>query len=178
MITRLVRNSSTFFCYLFLNLLRQDFHHCGLEPNDNVVNWGNRVEVLTCQLDNLAEYASSSSFFLWVGFTSSLASLLSLNTGSEKVRSRLAEHANDLLSLGADGFRLDAAKSKGLNEIESWPWRPDVETLLGIAASDIANITSRLTSSKILYYTSETVFGGAVTPNEYTVIGESSVHPW
>ena len=35
------------------------------------------------------------------------------------MRSRLAEHANDLLSLGADGFRLDAAKSKGLNEIES-----------------------------------------------------------
>jgi len=38
------------------------------------------------------------------------------------VRSRLAEYANDLLSLGVDGFRLDAAKH--------------------IAAADIANITN------------------------------------
>lgn len=35
----------------------QDFHHCGLEPNDEIVNYDNRLEVQTCQLDNLAEYA-------------------------------------------------------------------------------------------------------------------------
>ena len=37
----------------------QDFHHCGLTPNDVIVDWDNRVEVLTCQLDGLAEYVSS-----------------------------------------------------------------------------------------------------------------------
>ena len=34
----------------------------------------------------------------------------SLATETEYVRSRLAEYANDLLSLGIDGLRLDAAK--------------------------------------------------------------------
>lgn len=34
----------------------------------------------------------------------------SLATETEYVRSRLAQYANDLLSLGVDGFRLDAAK--------------------------------------------------------------------
>ena len=26
----------------------QDFHHCGLEPNDDILNWDNAVEVYTC----------------------------------------------------------------------------------------------------------------------------------
>ena len=34
----------------------QDFHYCGLEPNNNIVNWDNSVEVYTCQLDGLAEW--------------------------------------------------------------------------------------------------------------------------
>lgn len=38
----------------------QDFHHCGLEPNDNIVNYDNAVEVQTCQLDGLAECDFSS----------------------------------------------------------------------------------------------------------------------
>ncbi len=33
-----------------------DFHHCGLEPNDDIVNYGNAQEVWTCQLVGLAEY--------------------------------------------------------------------------------------------------------------------------
>ena len=33
----------------------QDFHHCGLEPNDDIVNYDNRLEVQTCQLVSLAE---------------------------------------------------------------------------------------------------------------------------
>jgi hypothetical protein len=40
-------------------VIRQDFHHCGLTPNDVIVDWDNRVEVLTCQLEGLAEYVSS-----------------------------------------------------------------------------------------------------------------------
>lgn len=33
----------------------QDFHYCGLEPNNNIVNYNNRLEVQTCQLLGLAE---------------------------------------------------------------------------------------------------------------------------
>ena len=33
----------------------QDFHHCGLEPGDDIVNYDSRVEVQTCELVNLAE---------------------------------------------------------------------------------------------------------------------------
>lgn len=36
----------------------QDFHHCGLEPNDDIVNYDNAVEVQTCQLEGLAECVS------------------------------------------------------------------------------------------------------------------------
>ena len=32
-----------------------NFHYCGLEPDNNIVNWDNEVEVWTCQLDGLAE---------------------------------------------------------------------------------------------------------------------------
>lgn len=153
----------------------QDFHYCGLEPGNNIVNYDNRLEVQTCQLDNLAEYASTNFFFLgWLLNLTWFAS--SLGTDTEYVRSRLAEYANDLLSLGVDGFRLDAAKSKGLNKIKSW-W-PYVESLLDIAATDIANITSRFSSSKI-YITQEVIFGAGqpILPSEYVGIGEFSVHP-
>lgn len=33
----------------------QDFHHCGLESGDDIVNYSNREEVQTCELVNLAE---------------------------------------------------------------------------------------------------------------------------
>ena len=33
----------------------QDFHYCGLEPYDDINNYGNRQEVQTCELVNLAE---------------------------------------------------------------------------------------------------------------------------
>ena len=60
----------------------------------------------------------------WMGLQSDFCSLLftspvltilvfeSLATNTEYVRTRLAEYANDLISLGVDGLRLDAAKSK------------------------------------------------------------------
>jgi glycosidase len=34
----------------------------------------------------------------------------SLNTESPSVRAKIAGHANDLISLGVDGLRVDAAK--------------------------------------------------------------------
>lgn len=33
----------------------QDFHHCGLESGDDIVNYDNAQEVQTCELVNLAE---------------------------------------------------------------------------------------------------------------------------
>ena len=32
-----------------------DFHYCGLEPNNAIVNYNNRAEVQTCELVGLAE---------------------------------------------------------------------------------------------------------------------------
>ncbi|KAI0028576.1 glycoside hydrolase superfamily [Vararia minispora EC-137] len=75
----------------------QDFHHCGLEPGDDIVNYNNALEVQTCELVNLAD----------------------LDTGAEYVRSRLAEYVNDLLSLDVDGLRLDAAKHISVEDLSN-----------------------------------------------------------
>ncbi|PPR08271.1 hypothetical protein CVT24_001111 [Panaeolus cyanescens] len=108
----------------------QDIHHCGLEPGDDIVNFSNREEVQTCELENLADLA----------------------TETEYVRGRLAEYGNDLLSLGVDGFRLDAAKH--------------------IASSDIANILSRLNGHP--YITQEVINGDddVVLASEYVPNGD------
>ncbi|KAI9456014.1 glycoside hydrolase [Lactarius psammicola] len=73
----------------------QDFHHCGLEPNDNIVNYDNEAEVWTCQLEGLADLATDTDY----------------------VRQRLAAYTNDLISLGVDGLRLDASKHIDPNDI-------------------------------------------------------------
>ncbi|KII86244.1 glycoside hydrolase family 13 protein [Plicaturopsis crispa FD-325 SS-3] len=101
-----------------------------LESGDDIVNYDNRVEVQTCELVNLADLA----------------------TDTEYVRGRLATYANDLLSLGVDGFRLDAAKH--------------------IPATDISNILGRLTSSP--YITQEVIWGSGepIQPSEYVSNGD------
>jgi hypothetical protein len=45
----------------------QDFHYCGLEPDNDIVNYDNRVEVQTCQLDGLAEYVFLGSLLYYQG---------------------------------------------------------------------------------------------------------------
>ncbi|GJE98243.1 glycoside hydrolase family 13 protein [Phanerochaete sordida] len=120
---------SSFQHYVYPGIYQyQDFHHCGLEPGDDIVNYFDAVEVQTCELVNLAD----------------------LFTETEYVRSRLAEYANDLLSLGVDGLRLDAAKH--------------------INANDIANITSRFTRTP--YLTQEVICGQGepIQPNQYVYI--------
>jgi hypothetical protein len=122
----------------------QDFHHCGLEPNDNIVDYNNAVEVWTCQLDGLAEYASSLAFDAIHLFRCFLP-CDSLATETEYVRQRLAAYANDLISLGVDGLRLDASKRTLLNSMRievanSWVISLDINP------DDIANILSRLTT--------------------------------
>ncbi|NUT36163.1 MAG: hypothetical protein HOV79_24155 [Hamadaea sp.] len=61
-----------------------DFHHCG----HAIADYTNRDEVQTCELVGLADLATERA----------------------PVRDRLAAYLNDLLSLGVDGFRIDAAK--------------------------------------------------------------------
>ncbi|KAA2256106.1 ATPase [Solihabitans fulvus] len=110
----------------------QDFHHCGRNGNDDIVNYDDRYEVQNCQLVHLAD----------------------LDTGSDHVRDRIAGYLNDLLSLGVDGFRIDAAKH--------------------IAAADIAAIEAKL--SRPPYIVQEVIPGPGqpIQPTEYT--GNGDVH--
>lgn len=82
-----------------------------------------------------------------------LVGLADLDTGEDYVRGRIAGYLNDLLSLGVDGFRIDAAKH--------------------MPAADLANIKSRLTSSGA-YWKQEAIYGAgeAVSPSEYTGTGD------
>ncbi|KAF5379275.1 hypothetical protein D9757_010696 [Collybiopsis confluens] len=107
----------------------QDFHMCGLEPGNAIVDWDNEQEVWTCELENLADLATDTTY----------------------VRGRLAEYANDLMSLGIDGLRLDAAKC--------------------IPPADLEAIFAQFTKKP--YLTQEVTFGAGepVTPELYTGIG-------
>ncbi|MET9498912.1 carbohydrate-binding module family 20 domain-containing protein [Streptomyces sp. NPDC006552] len=82
-----------------------------------------------------------------------MGGLPDLDTGEEHVRATLAGYLNDLLALGVDGFRVDAAKH--------------------IAVEDLANIKARLTNPDA-YLKLETIgaAGEAVQPTEYTGVGD------
>ncbi len=74
-----------------------------------------------------------------------LVGLADLDTGEEYVRKTIAGYMNDLLTLGVDGFRVDAAKH--------------------IPAADLADIKSRLTNPSA-YWKQEVIYGAgeAVQP--------------
>ncbi|MFD4757714.1 carbohydrate-binding module family 20 domain-containing protein [Streptomyces sp. NPDC058439] len=82
-----------------------------------------------------------------------LVGLADLDTGEEYVRGRIAAYLDDLLSLGVDGFRIDAAKH--------------------MPATDLANIKSRLSKPNV-YWKQEAIYGAgeAVQPDEYTGTGD------
>ncbi|MFH8660573.1 alpha-amylase family protein [Streptomyces afghaniensis] len=82
-----------------------------------------------------------------------LVGLADLDTGEDYVRRAIAGHMNDLLSLGVDGFRIDAAKH--------------------MDAADLANIKSRLSNPNV-YWKQEVIYGSgeAVQPTEYTGNGD------
>ncbi|MBT2441479.1 alpha amylase C-terminal domain-containing protein [Streptomyces sp. ISL-36] len=82
-----------------------------------------------------------------------LVGLPDLDTGEDWVRGRIAAYMNDLLTLGVDGFRVDAAKH--------------------MPAADLANIKSRLTNPGV-YWKQEAIFGAgeAVSPSEYLGNGD------
>ncbi|MFI8503341.1 carbohydrate-binding module family 20 domain-containing protein [Streptomyces sp. NPDC085524] len=82
-----------------------------------------------------------------------LVQLADLDTGEEYVRGRIAGYLNDLLSLGVDGLRIDAAKH--------------------MPAADLANIKSRLANPSV-YWKQEAIHGAgeAVSPSEYLGNGD------
>ncbi|KAI9162903.1 putative alpha-amylase protein [Paramyrothecium foliicola] len=82
-----------------------------------------------------------------------LVSLADLDTAEEYPRRAISGYLNDLLSLGVDAFRIDAAKH--------------------IATEDLANIKSRL-SNRSVYWKQEVIYGAgeAVQPTEYTSNGD------
>jgi alpha-amylase len=107
-----------------------DFHHCGRNGNDDIVNWGDRWEVQNCELVDLSD----------------------LKTESQYVREKLAGYLNDLLSLGVDGFRVDAAKH--------------------MPVGDLSAIFGMLSRHPYIYQ--EVIEGGPgeISPTEYTGTGD------
>jgi len=75
----------------------KDFHHCGRNGNDNIVNYNDLYELQNCMLVGLADLATETPY----------------------VRNRLAEYLNHLLDLGIDGFRIDAAKHIPATDIKA-----------------------------------------------------------
>ncbi|QGV80956.1 carbohydrate-binding module family 20 domain-containing protein [Streptomyces ficellus] len=96
-----------------------------------ITNYQDRVNVQHCELVGLAD----------------------LDTGEEYVRSKIAGYMNDLLSLGVDGFRIDAAKH--------------------MPAADLAAIKAKLTNPGV-YWKQEAIHGAgeAVSPSEYLGNGD------
>ncbi|MFJ7627230.1 carbohydrate-binding module family 20 domain-containing protein [Streptomyces sp. NPDC097595] len=96
-----------------------------------ISNYGDRANVQNCELVGLAD----------------------LDTGEDYVRGKIAGYLNDLLSLGVDGFRIDAAKH--------------------MPAGDLAAIKSRLSNPGV-YWKQEAIYGAgeAVSPDEYTGNGD------
>lgn len=105
-----------------------DFDNCTTQIGNN---YGDRGNVQNCELVGLAD----------------------LDTGEDYVRGKIAGYLNDLLSLGVDGFRIDAAKH--------------------MAAADLSNIKSRLTNPNV-YWKHEAIHGAgeAVSPSEYLGSGD------
>ncbi|MER8182683.1 carbohydrate-binding module family 20 domain-containing protein [Kitasatospora sp. NPDC094015] len=105
----------------------QDFHSC----RTAISNYADRGNVQNCELVNLSD----------------------LDTGSAYVRQTIANYLSDLLSLGVDGFRIDAAKH--------------------IAAADLSAIKAR-TSNPNAYWVQEVIYGAGepIQPAEYTGTGD------
>ncbi len=102
-----------------------DFHNCTSD-----INYGNRWEVQNCDLVGLND----------------------LKTESDYVRGKIADYMNDLISLGVDGFRIDASKH--------------------MPAGDIDNIKSRLNGNPYIYQEVIGASGEPVQPGEYTFVGD------
>jgi alpha-amylase len=107
-----------------------DFHHCGRNGNDDIVNWQDRWELQNCELVDLAD----------------------LDTASSSVRGKLTGYLDDLISLGVDGFRIDAAKH--------------------MPATDVAAILGPATGDPYVYSEVIEDSGGAPALEEYAGFGD------
>lgn len=107
-----------------------DFHHCGRNGTDDIANWSDRWETQNCELVDLSDLATEASY----------------------VRGKLTGYLNDLVALGVDGFRVDAAKH--------------------LPAADLSAIVGPVTGDPYVY--SEVIEGGSgePTPEEYAGIGD------
>ncbi len=107
-----------------------DFHHCGRNGNDDIRSWTDRWEVQNCELVDLSDLATESAY----------------------VRGRLTAYLNDLVSLGVDGFRVDAAKH--------------------VPHADLQAILGGLTGTPYIYH--EVIEGGPgeISPTEYVSSGD------
>jgi len=113
-----------------------DFHHCGVGPADDITSYRDAYQVQSCELSNLADLA----------------------TGTAHVQDGIVAYLKDLLSLGVDGFRIDAAKH--------------------IPAEDLAAVVGRLPAGTRIV--SEVIRGSGepVTPERYTAIGDVLEFAW
>ncbi|VUD56378.1 Alpha-amylase [Thalassocella blandensis] len=102
-----------------------DFHNC-----TTGIDYSNAWQVQNCDLVGLNDLATESDY----------------------VRGKIADYLNDLISLGVDGFRIDAAKH--------------------MPAEDVANIVNRLNGSPFIFQ--EVIYNGgeAVTPQPYLSNGK------
>src|SRR5262245_44405983 len=107
-----------------------DFHHCGRNGTDDISSWTDRWEVQNCELVDLSDLATETSY----------------------VRGKLAAYLNDLISLGVDGFRVDAAKH--------------------MPVADLQAVYSQLTGSPSLYQAAIEGGTGEISPTEYVGIGD------
>ena len=123
-------SSYTHYAYPAVAYGNDDFHHCGRNGNDDIVNYGDKWEVQNCELVDLSDLKTESSY----------------------VRGKLDSYLNDLVSIGVDGFRVDAAKH--------------------IPATDLQAIYGGISGSPYIFQ--EVIEGGAgePAPEEYTGLGD------
>jgi len=109
---------------------REDFHNCNLTPDDSIASYRDLAQVQTCELLGLSD----------------------LNQKLENVQAQILTYLNDLLSLGVEGFRIDAAKH--------------------MAASDLKVIVDQLPEGTRVIH--EVIRGGGepVQPEQYLNSGE------
>jgi len=74
-----------------------DFHQCGRNESDKIVDYQDLWEVQTCQLGTLDD----------------------IDTSKPDVQATIAAYLNDLLSLGVAGFRMDAVKHVDHDELHA-----------------------------------------------------------
>lgn len=100
-----------------------DFHHCTATASGDIEDYRDPDQVQDCELVNLAD----------------------LDTSSEHVRAVLRAYLADLVSLGVDGFRIDAAKHMApedvgaiISELPDWPTFKELGTTALYAPSELA----------------------------------------